>query len=603
MADVNKLKSKLAIQKLKDYSGENDYLKKLKKRLDKEGFFVLTPNQTKYVLTNIDIDPIVLNKVVKITEYFGKQLKEEYELSFTPEKVMVEKVLGESNKSFHIKGKLFKNQKKPIIFYIPKTQLIDDIFEEDIEINVDFDKYEQYGRRPFKHQESGIKFLLTKKKCILADDMGLGKSLIAIISALESNVEKILVVTPANAKINWKREIMLLGVPEEDVSILKSGYWAPSKFTIINYDILTKFHTILDGRKTYDEHDIRRELLDYGFDLIILDEAHMIKNPKSQRTKVINEISKNIERRWLLTGTPIANRPMDYYQLLSMCESPVAANWQYFAFRFCDAKKFNKKTKTGTMRTIWITDGASNLEELNMRTRNLILRRKKEDHLDLPPKIISPYYVELEDMAAYNSVWDEYLEWAKSEGKRLGNGRHMVELIVLRKYLAQEKIKHTIELAERILEEGKKLIIFTNFTDVFNLLMAHFGKIAVGHNGTMNDKQKQKSIDDFQGKSTTKVFVGNLISAGTAITLTEAEAVIMNDLDWVPANHEQAEDRCYRISQTKTVNIYYPIVEDTIDTMMYDLLKTKKESIDTIMGEETKVIDVSKGLFSKILNK
>jgi SWI/SNF-related matrix-associated actin-dependent regulator 1 of chromatin subfamily A len=364
-----------------------------------------------------------------------------------------------------------------------------------------------------------------------------------------------------------------------------------------------KFHTILDGRKTYDENDVRRQLFDHGFDLIILDEAHMIKNPKSQRTKVVNEISKKIERRWLLTGTPIANRPMDYYNLLSLCESPVAASWQYFAFRFCAAKKFNKKTKSGQVRTIWITDGASNLEELNMRTRGLILRRKKEDHLDLPPKIISPYYVELDDMAAYNSVWDEYLEWAKSEGKRLGNGRHMVELIVLRKYLAEEKVKHTIELAERILEEGKKMIIFTNFTDVFNLLMKHFGKIAVGHNGAMNEKQKQNSIDSFQTKSSAKIFIGNLISAGTAITLTEAEAVIMNDLDWVPANHEQAEDRCYRISQTKTVNVYYPIVDDTIDTMMYELLKTKKESIDTIMGEETKVIDVSKGLFSKILNK
>ena len=137
---------------------------------------------------------------------------------------------------------------------------------------------------------------------------------------------------------------------------------------------------------------------------------------------------------------------------------------------FLLAKENNAKvTIIHAIDTNWFAElfTSSNLEELHNRTKNLILRRKKEDHLDLPPKIVAPYYVEIDDMNQYHRVFDEYLEWAKSEGKRLGTGRHMVELIVLRKYLALEKTKQTIELAEQAIENGQKVIIFTNFTHSF----------------------------------------------------------------------------------------------------------------------------------------
>ena len=143
-----------------------------------------------------------------------------------------------------------------------------------------------------------------------------------------------------------------------------------------------------------------------------------------------------------------------------------------------------------------------------------------------------------------------------------------------------------------------RVFAFANKT--FNALMSHFGKIAVGHNGKMNGSQKQSSIDNFQNNDKVKVFVGNLISAGTAITLTAAEVVIMNDLDFVPANHAQAEDRAYRIGQDSTVNVYYPIFEDTVDIMMYEMLQKKKQIIGTIMGEEHEEVDISKEFIKQI---
>lgn len=604
MLDLSKLKNRTVLLKLKEYDGPNEYIHRL--RINAlNGKVILTPSQVAYINDNYTIDPIEINKVIEITSFFGEQLKEKWGLKHTPEKILVESLLAESEKAYHIKGKLYRNQKKSELYFIPKTQLNTDLFEDEIiDVDVDFKRLNNLstlGRELFKHQEEAVKFLIRKKKGILADDMGLGKTTSSIVASIEVGVQKILVVCPSNAKINWKREIMSYGVLDDDINVIYGKEWVNGgKYTIINYDILKNFHTIKDGRKKYEEGSIRRELVDNKFDLIIMDECHLLKNPKSQRTKIINEVTKNIERRWLLTGTPIANRPMDYFNLLFLCDSPLTVNWQYFAFRYCAAKKFFKKLKSGASKQIWLTDGASNLEELHNRTKKYILRRVKEDHLDLPPKIVSPYYLEMDDMKSYNSVFNEYLDWAKSEGKDLGTGRHMVELGILRKFISLKKVEHSIEITQQAIEQGKKVIIFTCFTDSFNALMSHFGNIAVGHNGKMNGTQKQSSIDNFQNNDKVKVFIGNLISAGTAITLTAAEVVIMNDLDFVPANHAQAEDRAWRIGTTETINVYYPIFENTVDIMMYEMLQKKRKIINVIMGEKNEEIDISTDMIKQI---
>lgn len=973
MLDISKLKNRKTLVKLAEYKGKNEYILSLKEKLEEDQSFFISPSVAEYIESNYYKDPVELNKIISITEFFGKQLQEKFDLNHVPQKIFVEWILGDTEKSYHIKGKLFKNQKYSPIFYLPKTQVFENLYDIGVDVEVDFDKYQEMdkrGWRAFPHQEVGVKFLLTKNNRILGDDMGLGKviandvpvltpdgwvphgslkvgdyvigsngkptkvlevhpnpikdyynitftdgtiveacdehlwavqtpsqkkrntkhqiltirdmldknkivttngvknnqnkeyktktyykldngdckwyipmvkpvefnprnvdidpyllgvllgdgsisvmnrvgltskdseiieeiggrlpdnilisdlkeeisfgfimkdknkgnnllksldyynllgtksenkfipkdykfnttnvrlevlqglldtdgycskngtiqhysvskqlsddvkelvqslggvarqhskrgsyrlpngelkeckicytltinlpegikpfkltrklnnmvdikkyspsrgikniefsrktlgqcitveaedslyvidqyvvthnTLMSTIASIESGVEKVLIVCPANAKINWFREINAF-IDEEEISIIKSGYWNPKRYTIINYDILKNFHTIIDGRKSYKEHEINRHLDEEGFDLIILDEAHMVKNPSSNRAKIISQISKNIKRRWLLTGTPLANRPMDFYNLLKICESPVTTSWKQYAFRYCDGKKFRKKLKSGQYKDIWLTDGASNLEELHERTKNLILRRKKDDHLDLPPKIVAPYYTEIDDMTEYNNAFNEYLEWAKSEGKRLGNGRHMVELVVLRKYLALEKTKQSTALAEQAIENGKKVIIFTNFTHSFDTLMKHFGRMAVGHNGKMNGTQKQFSVDEFQNNPDVKVFIGNLISAGTAITLTEAEVVIMNDLDFVPANHAQAEDRAHRLGSTTTTNVYYPIAVGTIDEHMFKILEKKRRIIDTVIGDEHEDLDIQDELFTNIL--
>jgi SWI/SNF-related matrix-associated actin-dependent regulator 1 of chromatin subfamily A len=133
---------------------------------------------------------------------------------------------------------------------------------------------------------------------------------------------------------------------------------------------------------------------------------------------------------------------------------------------------------------------------------------------------------------------------------------------------------------------GRKVIIFTSFTEELQILANHFGKLAVIHNGPMTTTQKQKSVDSFQNNPKVKVFIGNIKSAGVGITLTEATVVVFNSFPWVPGDNEQAEDRAFRIGQKNDVNIYYQLFMDTISTRMWDTLNSKKDIITTIVGDK-----------------
>jgi len=583
MLDVKDIKNLDSEDLLMTYEGKNPYIKYMRKKKETEKNYFLTNNQSNYVKNYFTFEPKELNKVIELTNYFSEELKEEHKLKITPKKIFVETLLAESDKAIHVICKLYKNQKDVKLLWIPKTQILDDIHYEDIDVDIDFDKYsklDKRGWRAFKHQEDGIKFLMKNKKCILADDMGLGKTYQSIVAALESGAERVLIICPSSLKINWMREVQNFC---DDVSIITGTYWDPARFTIINYDILKNFHTVKEKNKEYEEWELRREIADFNPDLLILDEAHYVKNHKSKRGAILKDLSKNFscERVWLLTGTPIANRPMDYYNLLSIIDSPITNNWVHYAKTYCDGMRFRKNGKY-----VWVTKGASNLDELSSKTKRTILRRKKEDVLDLPEKLITPVYLELENVDGYKSVWEDYLVKRKLEGKKGNPARDLVEMTLLRTFIAMETVPYSIEKAEEALELNKKVIIFCNFNDEMDAFNRHFGNKAVCVRGGMSDKQKQLSVDRFQEDDSCKVFVGQIKAAGVGLTLTKAEIVIMNSLDWVPGNHEQAEDRAYRIGQKETVNIYYMLMDDTIDTLVWDILNEKKKIIGTIMGED-----------------
>jgi len=595
LINLDDIKGRSALSLLENYSGINPYLLKLKNAFLKNGKLTLTETQSKYIIENIDREPQFINRVIGITKYLGEELQKLENLSFVPEKILIEFILAETDKSYHVYGKIKRNQVESKMYWIPKTQVTDDPYFEPINVTVDFDKYNKVlgkmGKKLYQHQEEGIKFLLSRNGCILADDMGLGKSIQSIIAALESGAKKILVVAPSSAKINWEREINVFC---NDTTIIDGKKWSEAKFTIINFDILKNFHTLVEPRakkKEGEEEIVNRDLANAGFDLAIIDEAHNLKNNESIRGKIMVELSvkHNIPKVWLLTGTPVANRPMDFFNLLKIIKSPLSQNWRHYALRYCDGRKFFKTLKNGQKRQIWITDGASNLDELAAKTKNIILRRLKTEVLDMPDKVITPMYHKLsaKEVKEYDNLWEEYLMKRETMGKKNGNlQKDLVELILLRQFIAASAIPYTIEMVENAIEMGRKVIVFTSFTEELEILARHFGKLAVTHNGPMSTTMKQKSVDSFQKNDKVKVFIGNIKSAGVAITLTEATVVIFNSFSWVPGDNEQAEDRAFRIGQKNDVNVYYQLFDDTISTRMWEMLQNKKDVIATIMGDK-----------------
>jgi SWI/SNF-related matrix-associated actin-dependent regulator 1 of chromatin subfamily A len=591
LINLDDIKGRSALDLLETYEGYNPYILGLKTEYIKNKKLLLTDTQSRYIIDNIDRDPLYINRVVNITAYLGEEIKNKSSLDFTPERILIEFMLAETDKAYHIYGKLTKKSESKL-FWLPKTQVTDDPYFEAISVDVDFTKYNDIlslsNKKLYQHQEEGIKFLLSRNGCILADDMGLGKSIQSIIAAIESGAKKILVVCPSSTKINWEREINVFC---NDTTIIDGKKFSDAKFTIINFDILKNFHTLVKKGKESETSTIHRELAEAGFDLCIIDEAHYLKNNDSIRGKIMVELSVkyNIKKVWLLTGTPVANRPMDFFNLLKIIKSPIAQNWKHYATRYCEGRKFFRTLKNGQKRQIWLTDGASNLEELASKTKNIVLRRLKVDVLDMPDKVITPMHHLLDNKqkAEYEYLWEEYILAKKALGKRVKEDqKDLVELILLRQFIAKQAIPYTIEMVENAVEMGRKVIVFTSFTEELNAIAEHFGKSAVKHNGPMTNTMKQKSVDSFQNNDKIKVFVGNIKSAGVGITLTEGTVVIFNSFDWVPGNNEQAEDRAFRIGQKNDVNVYYQLFDDTISSRMWNMLNDKKDVISIIMGEK-----------------
>jgi len=565
------------------YDGANNQLLEWKEKFIKNKKFKLARTQADYILKYHQITPKIARKYINLVISFGEKLQEEKLLPKPIEKIWCEKLLCESDKAYHIWGKFFDGEKNHGI-WLPKGAVLQP--EKKLNRVIDYSKYRH--RPPKEWQPLAIEKLLANDRFILADDMGVGKSCSAIIAALESNVKKILIVCPASVKINWKKEIQFY--TDRPVLIVEGRKWGSTfDFYIINYDILKNYHTTDEKNENADLKLIEQE----NFELAIIDEAHYLSNSSSQRAKLMNDILEKIPKVWLLTGTPMTNRPINYYNLLKIVDSPIALNWQHYVKRYC--KGFRMKVNG---RTIWNTSGHSNLDELRERTKSIMLRRLKTEIPGLPEKTISPIYLELKS-TYYNEELEEFMRITEENKHRTTLNINTQEeepdpenvvavlgrLMKVRQVLAFEKIPYTCELIDKCLELDKKVIVFTNFTMPLDMLHEKYPKNSVIYDGRMNQTKREEAKERFQNDPKIKIFIGNIIAAGIGINLTAAEVVIMNDLSFVPSHHSQAEDRAYRHGQKNNVIVYYPIFENTIEQIVFNILQRKKNVIDQAIGD------------------
>jgi len=426
----------------------------------------------------------------------------------------------------------------------------------------------------YPYQSDGVAFLLSKKRAILADDMGLGKTRQAIV-AMEAGCPEgtILVVCPASIKLNWKREILMVdgGASIEVLGVDKDQADAP-RWIIVNYDLLGK-------------HADRLHAIDWAG--VILDEAHFIKNASKRTSHCLKLLGVQAEARalvigpehvFLLTGTPMTNRPKDLFNLFRCVGHPAARSFLSFAKRYCDAYRNDYG---------WVTTGASNLDELNLLMKEVSIRRKKDEVLDLPPKIRSWVPVDISTSKAALNAIDSFLSWySGTDPSKPNDTEFLARLTKVRTALHKAKFNAVAERIKDVTTTGEKVVVFTCFTDGIERHKKKLGDQAITITGSATPEQRMEAVDRFQTDPNVRVALCNIIAGGVGITLTAGTHVIFQDLDWVPANHAQAEDRCYRLGQDRRVTVEYFHAAGTLDSYIAELLQRKMELIAAVEAED-----------------
>lgn len=383
----DKLKS---LDLLKDYKGNNPYIL----MLQRDVYFKreeINDFGAEYVLKNHNFNAREINKVIKLADWYQEKKKNDWGIDFMPEKLAIKWLLGETSTTYHCYVKYRQNM-EPVQVFLPKKAVLTNFTVKDYkELYVDFDRYDKLSmskdvnRKLREHQKEAVKFLLTRKKCVLADEMGYGKSTEMVVAAIEGNFDSVLIICPASIKSTWKKELLWY-IPERDITIVEGiqgktkselegylgygigrsgknvnelkeeakerGKWKDNRFVIVNFDILDEVYKIPATRskvnieKAYNESP----MLQYIFNrktLIIIDEAHVLSNMTSIRYKIIRDLIKRGEPDsiYAATGTPITNNPQNFYCVLQFLGDPITDDYQYYMERYCDAKKFPKNNE------------------------------------------------------------------------------------------------------------------------------------------------------------------------------------------------------------------------------------------------------------------
>lgn len=620
-----------AYELLKKYTGTNNQILYLQYKIKKTNYS-LSDFDVTYIINNFDYMPREINKVVKISSDYGEILKKKYELEFLPEKIIIKRIIGEMGESYHCYAQ-YRKSVAPSLMYIKKRYILNHIEKPTSSINLNID-YEKYDKLSEKHniklkelQKESIEFLLKNKKCILANGMGTGKTITTVVAAMESGAKKILIICPASLKSTWKREICHYN-DETDVTIINGSKWETNtRFTIVNYDILDNFYKIPtelvfeekkleDGtisripkmikgangkkvqktRKSLKKDTIKKCLEESPmflekFDCVVLDEAHKLSNNTSIRYRTIEDFLKrsNIPYVFLLTGTPLTNKPMNLYHILKLIDADITRDYQYYVKRYCDGKTL--KLKTG--KEIMLSNGATNLDELKEKIKHVYIRILLTEMTDMVNKEIETRYYDLtpSQMNRYNELWEEYLKAQEEQGNDNSEDyRQLVEGILVRQYLAKEMTSNTIQLVNEKLEDGEKVIIVCTFSEEIDILKKYYGDKCVVYDGKMTSKQKDKAEYEFMNNPKIKVFIGQIIACSVGLTLTAAHTLIFNSYSFSSAENKQAEDRIYRLNQKNDVLCIYQLFNDSISQRMFDLV-TRKQIIsnNVIKSENDKI--------------
>jgi len=409
------------------------------------------------------------------------------------------------------------------------------------------------------YQADGVGFLAKRKHALLADDMGLGKTIqtiVAVRTLLGSGfVKRALIVCPAGLKSNWKAEFRLWA-PEVLVQVIqgdgntRQAQWnAPSHVFIANYELLRNDSEYLPT---------------CPFDLVVLDEAQRIKNAETATSRAIKAIPRRAS--WCLTGTPIENRPQDLVSIVSF------------------------------MKPDLILPADASPEEIRSRIAPYFLRRRKADVLkDLPPKQHFTTRLELSDAQrkAYLTAEEEGTVFLRSLGETV-TLQHVLALLTRLKQICNfdpatgesAKLDYLLESLDVLRETGEKALVFSQYTETLRFLAERLSDYKpLIYSGELSRTQKDAVIRQFKEEEGTTVLLISLQAGGIGLNLQEASYVFHFDRWWNPAVERQAEDRAYRMGQTRPVLVTRLVTVDTIEERIDEVLSTKQALFNRLIDE------------------
>jgi SWI/SNF-related matrix-associated actin-dependent regulator 1 of chromatin subfamily A len=341
---------------------------------------------------------------------------------------------------------------------------------------------------------------------------------------------------------------------------------------LVNYDVL-QYH--LDALKKADLRSV------------FIDECQMTKNPKAQRTKAVLKVCKGARHIIPMSGTPIINRPVEFWNMLNLIKPSVFNNYFRYVRRYCDAKS------NGFALDV---NGASNTEELHQILQSIMIRRLKSEVLpELPPKVYDIVPLEI-DRREYDLAMNEFSTWIDEHPDNPATA--MVRMEKAKQAATHGKLKAAIEWIEDFLEDGSKLVLFGWHIDVLDKLEKHFKKRCVRIQGT--PQEKQRAIDAFQNEAWAQLALANMQAAGDSIDLTAANDVGFIELPWTPTDLEQCEDRCYgRLNDLHGATIHFLAAMDTIEIKMAELLVSKSGVVSSVIDGD----DASDSILHQLLQQ
>jgi SNF2 family DNA or RNA helicase len=413
--------------------------------------------------------------------------------------------------------------------------------------------------RPF--QRAGVAYLLRARRAFLADEQGLGKTVQALAALEADEAFPAVVICPASLKLNWQREAGRW-LPHRSVGVVAgtSGALPDAEIVVINYDVVKAHRPALSARKPR---------------ALVLDESHYVKNARAQRTKAVRRLADGLPEdalRLALTGTPVLNHAEELIaQLRIIGRLEDFGSGARFAERFKGI-------------------GAEERIHWHLRRRCFVRRLKRNVLPQLPAKRQVVVPVALDNEKEYRLAERDVIAWLREQPLDLSEldrrvaaalrAERLAQLNALKRLAARGKLGAALAWIEDFLASGEPLVVFAGHRDVQERVLERFPD-ALHLLGRDSIPAREAAVQGFQAGEG-QLLVGATKVAGQGITLTRASNVAFLDLEWTPALHDQAEDRCHRMGQDDAVTAWYLLAAETIDETMAELIARKRGIVEAV---------------------